>query len=159
MLKHSGFAHKSLCLLCAFDTVSTTLFVISSLQWACVGAVKCAIVGLTWLAIPNCGWSCAGNLPVSLSKSDVLMCVNFRVDKWQLSPSSQFKQLKAHTLPDGRVQVICVCVCWQASYCNHIHNSGSWFLLSATDYFLTGWRGDVQLGHLPATLKVCPTFA
>lgn len=30
------------------------------------------------------------------------------MDKWQLSPASQLKQLKAHTLSDGRVQVISV---------------------------------------------------
>lgn len=43
---------------------------------------------------------------ISLASNGLTTGDGFRVDKWQLSPASQLKQLKAHTLPDGRVQVL-----------------------------------------------------
>ena len=107
----------------------------------CVGAVKCAIAGLIWQMIPNYGWTCAGN-SISWVNNGLTTCDDFRVDKWQLSPASQLKQLKAHTLPDGRVQVLFIQISTHTPLVIYVY-SGNWFLLSATDCFLIGWKGDV----------------
>lgn len=73
-----------------------------------------------------------------------------RVDKWQLSPASQLKQLTSYTLADGRVQVFIKEWC-TLIFCSY---SGRQCLPNATDCFLTGWREDAQLGHSQVTHKV-----